>query len=568
MLKLAVVLAMMVGALATSGCIVEEQFACVGQKFVKCGHDWCKGDCKVALKESCDKKVLFRKKCELEDFCKEVKVPCGHDGNTEGGLFCSKGAKCIEEEECKLVRVEHVSKGYYGSRKKLDNGFVEICEKKFACGEVDPWALDAEAIEVECTKEYEVVDDMDCKALLLDASIFSKGLISKAHFLKMNHGKISCGEKLVGKLVCVEAEAKIKGETCSDGSVCDSGYECASKEVCSKVAVKKPVCEETPVFTCVTGSFGATLCGNKICSKRERCEIIAAKVCPVPLPVTGGAAGGVVVIPGKPAVTLPAQPGVAVTLPAVGGGQAVGGQVVGGQVVGGVIGGGVIGGGATGGGVIGGGVIGGGVIGGGVIGGGAPVPTPPAPVAAPGFVFIDGVQEPLGSAVSVSQADGDGVFVGLDSVGNDPSINILNDGQASNDAGTFGVGFSDTVDGLLITDADASTDGVNGDTAEVQSDGQINQVVDGTGQVLADAITDVFVSNDGVDAFADNFAAASGPPGGPTDTAAISTVFGTSDTTFVDVTAISERGNIEASTDTFSSGNRIADGEARAGTGR
>lgn len=548
MLKLAVVLAMMVGALATSGCIVQEQFACVGQKFVKCGDDWCKGDCTVVVKKTCDKKVLFKRKCELEDFCKEVKVPCGHDGNDEGGLFCPKGAQCVEAEECKLVRAETLSKGYYGSRKKLDSGYVEICEKKFTCGEVDPWALDAKAIEVVCKKEYEVVDDMDCPTLLADAAIFSKGLISKAKFLKMNHGKISCDKKLVGKLVCVEAEATIKGETCSDGSVCEAGYECASREVCSKVAVKKPVCAETPVFTCVTGSSGASLCGNKICSGGQRCEIIASKVCPVPLPVPTTTAGGVVVISGTPA-----------------GGAAVGGVAAGGVVVPGAAAGGVIAPGAAVGGVVVPGAGAGGVVapGGGaggviVIPGGGQVVLPTPPPAPAGTVIIDGEAVPIASAASVSQADNDQVFSRTDSV-NNGNVDVLNSAQATNPDGSFSFTLSDIVQGGLFTESDVNNNG--GDVAEGQADGQIVQVTNGNGAVVADTINDAFASDEVVDTFIDTFAA----PGFETVSDAFST--NTNTAAFSEAIGDVRDGEINVATDAFSAGGTASDAVSNASGG-
>ncbi|GMH34660.1 hypothetical protein BSKO_02521 [Bryopsis sp. KO-2023] len=282
MMRLAIVLALAVGAFA--GCYLQEDYVCVRKNAVKCGGDWCHGQCAVDYKEYCDRKVSYRTVCDEEEYCKEIQIPCGHDGADPNGVYCGLSEECLSDRQCKLIKANK-RKSFVGwETTSKPGGFFEVCKDTYSCGAADPWALDDDAIEVVCNKEYEIVEDTDCDGLFALESVWGGAPISKTKFFKMNRG-FSCGGTLVGRTVCVEADARLRGDVCSNGLSCDPGFECATQETCRRVAVKKPVCDRRPVYSCVGGGSGGGVCGNRICSGSEKCEVISKTVCPPVIPV-------------------------------------------------------------------------------------------------------------------------------------------------------------------------------------------------------------------------------------------------------------------------------------------
>ncbi|GMH34798.1 hypothetical protein BSKO_02659 [Bryopsis sp. KO-2023] len=285
MMRLAIVLALAVGAFA-GGCVIQEEYGCVRKSAVRCGDDWCQGHCAVSFEKTCAKKVWFKTVCEREDYCKKIETPCGHDGTDVDGLTCGSSEECVSDRVCKLIPARR-KKSYIGwESKPKAGGLFEVCKDVYSCAAVDPWDLEVEELDIVCTKEYEIVKETDCISLWNDKKLWGGIAISESKFYKMNAG-FSCGEKLVGRLVCVEADAQFKVQKCGD-DICDVGYECATRETCSEIAVKKPICGRRPVFSCLNSVAPATLCGNQVCSSIARCEIIAKKVCPdtTPPPTT------------------------------------------------------------------------------------------------------------------------------------------------------------------------------------------------------------------------------------------------------------------------------------------
>lgn len=277
MLKTAIMLALAVGAFAT-GCYYEEEYYCARKDYVSCGGEPCYGHCALDYKKSCDKKVGYKTVCEEENFCKEIEIPCGHGGLDPHGLYCSADEECVVDTECKLIPAvkKHSFAGWKTTPKA--NGFFEVCKDVYSCEEADPWDLDDDVIEVVCKKEYTIEEDMDC-------GLLTHKFAPEKKFFKMNP-HFSCDKEIVGTIVCVEADAFIKVEKCADGSICEEGYECATRDICTQVPVAKPVCERVPYYTCLAnGLGGGELCGNKYCSKSEKCEVFTNTVCPTIDPV-------------------------------------------------------------------------------------------------------------------------------------------------------------------------------------------------------------------------------------------------------------------------------------------
>lgn len=304
MMKLAIVLALAVAVSAGGSCFWEKDFACVKKDAVKCGSDWCHGQCALENVKACDSKVWYKTLCEEEEFCKEVTTPCGHEGDYLDGLYCGAKEKCIVDKQCKIVKK---LRGYDGwVSKKMAGGLFQVCKDVFSCAALDPWEADEEDVEIICKKEYKIVEDYDCDHFWGLDYVWGAGGISRKRFFMLN-SKFDCGKKLVGKTVCVEADIKFKTYPCG-GSYCDEGYECATKEKCIEVPVKKPVCAVKPIFTCVHDLSKATVCGSQVCHPGHKCEVITTKVCPdVHVPV-------VPVVPVTPVVPVkPVVPVVPVT---------------------------------------------------------------------------------------------------------------------------------------------------------------------------------------------------------------------------------------------------------------
>ncbi|GMH45899.1 hypothetical protein BSKO_13862 [Bryopsis sp. KO-2023] len=280
MMKFTILLALAVAASAAySGCFVQEDFTCVKQNAVECGGDICFGHCATEFKESCDTKVWYETVCEEEDFCKEIKTACGHDGNDADGLFCGYNEECISDKKCKLIHATK-KKSYVGWKSKsVGGGYFEVCKDTFTCAAIDPFDMDPAAIEVVCKEKYKIDEDMDCPTLFETQKIWGGLVMSETKFYKMNAG-FSCKDNIVGKTICIEATAKIKEETCGDGQICEAGSECATRETCSEVAAEEPVCAKKVEYTCLTDGTGASLCGNNVCYSDEKCEIVSTQVCP------------------------------------------------------------------------------------------------------------------------------------------------------------------------------------------------------------------------------------------------------------------------------------------------
>lgn len=309
MVRICLLFAIVIAVSASTGCYYAEDYTCVRKNAVKCGHDWCYGDCAVENVKSCDAKVWYKTVCETEDYCKPIEYPCGHDGDDEVGLYCGYNEECVVDKVCKLVGAG--KKSSYGSgwhAKSMPGGFFEVCKDVYSCAAVDPWYLDESETEITCTKHYDIVDDYDCKTLWGHDDIFGLGGISKERFFRLNRG-FNCGKKLIGKTICVEADIHYKSYSCG-GSYCDEGYECATREVCEQVALKKPICGSTPVYNCLKNGSGNSLCGNQICGPHEKCEILSNKICPsgtsivVPTRTSGSFQPVVPVITQNPAPTV------------------------------------------------------------------------------------------------------------------------------------------------------------------------------------------------------------------------------------------------------------------------
>ncbi|GMH34645.1 hypothetical protein BSKO_02506 [Bryopsis sp. KO-2023] len=135
--------------------------------------------------------------------------------------------------ERRILYEKHTSVPVARQTKAVPGGRFEVCKDVHRCDAIDPWTLDADAIEVQCISQTKVKRDVDCAALWAKKRLWGGTAITEEKFLKMNTG-FPCGENLVGRTVCLEAKATIRGTA--------QVVPCATKQTCSEVPVPRPVC--------------------------------------------------------------------------------------------------------------------------------------------------------------------------------------------------------------------------------------------------------------------------------------------------------------------------------------
>ncbi|GMH34625.1 hypothetical protein BSKO_02486 [Bryopsis sp. KO-2023] len=123
--------------------------------------------------------------------------------------------------EQRILYEKHTSVPVARQNKAVSGGRFEVCKDVHQCDAIDPWTLDADAIEVRCTRQTKVKRDVNCAALWARKRLWGATPITEEKFFKMNAG-FPCGENLVGRTVCLEATATIRGmHGCSNCDWCE-----------------------------------------------------------------------------------------------------------------------------------------------------------------------------------------------------------------------------------------------------------------------------------------------------------------------------------------------------------